>query len=139
MPHDVRYAVRQLRKSPSFAFAAIFTLALGIGANTSIYQLLDTLLFRTLPVHDPGRLMRVVLLEGGRPVDFSYPAYRELASRQQVADGLLATSDSPLHAAILRGRGPARTVNTVLVTANYFRLLGVNATAGRVFTMAETM
>ncbi len=137
MWHDLRYAARQLRKSPVFTAAAILTLTLGIGANTAIYQVLDALLFRALPVRDPTRLVRITLLEDGKPAAFNYPAYLDLAARQQAAEGLFATSDYPLHAAILRGRGQAHPVNAVLATAAYFQVLGVSAPVGRVFTPAD--
>src|SRR5262249_25794920 len=94
-------------------------------------------LFRSLPVHEPARLVRVILLEGGKPRNFSYPAYRDFAAAQQVAAGVFATSDYPLHAATLRGRGQARTVNALLVTAHYFHVLGVSARVGRIFAEAD--
>jgi putative ABC transport system permease protein len=125
MPSDAVYAVRQLRRSPAFAAAAILTLALGIGANATIYQVLDAILFRTLPVKNPAQLVKIAPW-------LSYADYRAIAA-QPVFDGALATSDFPLHAAILRGRGQARTVNAVIVTADYFRVLGISAHAGRVF------
>src|SRR5579859_4267387 len=127
MGHDFACAMRQLRKGPAFAAAAILTLALGIGANTSIFQMLDALLLRPLPVRDPQRLVRVQAFENGKPGNFSYPVYRELAARQQVAAAVFATSDYPLHAAILRGRGGARTINVVLASGGYFETLGVVA------------
>ena len=137
MLRSVAYALRQLRRSPGFASAAILTLALGIGANTAIYQVLDAVAFRSLPIREPHRLFLVRLLENGKPQNFSYSAYRELAARQQVAAGMLAVSDYPLHAAILRGRGPARIINAVLATGNYFQVLGVDARRGRVFTETD--
>jgi predicted permease len=137
MPHDLACALRQLRKGPGFVLAAVLTLALGIGANASIFQVLDALLFRPLPVRDPERLVRVQPLENGKPANFSYPVYRELAARQQVAEAIFATSDYPLHAAILRGRGAARTINVVLASGGYFDALGVAAGLGRVFTEAD--
>jgi predicted permease len=137
MLQDLTYALRQLRRSPGFAGAAILTLALGIGSNAAIYQVLDAVVFRSLPVRDPQRLVRLQLLENGKPLNFSYPLYREMAARQQVATGMFAVSDYPLHAAVLRGRGPARTVNAVLVTGGYFPVLGVAARSGRVFTPAD--
>ncbi|MBZ5624392.1 MAG: ABC transporter permease [Acidobacteriia bacterium] len=137
MAQDFAYALRQLRESPGFALAAIFTLALGIGSNAAIYQVLDAVRFRSLPVRDPQSLVRLALLENGKPLNFSYPLYREMAARQQVSSGMFATSDYPLHAAVLRGRGPARTVNAVLVTGGYFAVLGVQARLGRVFTEAD--
>jgi len=89
-----------------FTAAAILTLGLAIGANTAIYELLDAVVFRTL--------------------------FPELAAQQEAA-GLFATGDYPGHAAILRGRGPAHTVNAVIVTANYFRVLA--SAVGQSITM----
>jgi putative ABC transport system permease protein len=136
MPSDAVYAVRQLRRSPAFAAAAILTLALGIGANAAIYQVLDAVLFRVLPVKDPARLVKVTPFRDGKPKAFSYTDYRAIAA-QPVFDGALASSDFPLHAAILRGRGQARTVNTVIVSAGYFQVLGIAAHTGRVFGEAD--
>lgn len=137
MLQDIAYALRQFRRSPGFAVAAILTLALGIGANAAIYEVLDAVVFRSLPVKDPERLVRIQLLENGKPQSFGYPVYREMAARQQVAEGMFAVSNYPLHAAILRGRGPARTVNAVLATGAYFDLLGVAARTGRTFSEAD--
>jgi predicted permease len=134
---DLAYALRQLRRNPGFAAAAILTLALGIGANAAIYQVLDAVVFRGLPVRDPASLVQIQLLENGQPIHVSYPFYRELAARQQVLDGLFAVSDFPLRQAVLRGRGSFRAVKGAIVTGNYFRVLGVNARAGRVFTTGD--
>src|SRR5579875_2995642 len=99
---DLRFAARQLRKSPAFALAAILTLALGIGANTAIFSLLDQALLRSLPVRNPKQL---VILEatpwdvwngdsdsegGDAAAYFSYPMYRDLAQQNKVFDGLIA-------------------------------------------------
>jgi predicted permease len=137
MPSDAVYAVRQLRRGPAFATAAILTLALGIGANTAIYQVLDSLMFRSLPVRDPARLVRLDLVEDGKPRTFSYSEYRDLAARQHAAEGMLAVSDFPLRAAILRRQGQTRTVNAAIVTAGYFHVLGVPAAIGRTFDDAD--
>jgi predicted permease len=134
---DLAYACRQLRRNPAFAAAAVLTLALGIGANAAIYQVLDAVLFRALPVRDPASLVEVQLIENNRPIHVSYPLYRELAARQQVLDGLFAVSDAPLRQAVLRGHGSLRAVKGSIVSGNYFRVLGVNARAGRVFTEAD--
>ena len=131
---DLTYALRQLRRNPGFAAAAVLTLALGIGANAAIYQVLDAVAFRSLPVRDPASLVQIQLLENNRAIHISYPFYRELAARQQVLDGLFAVSDLPLRQAVLRGRGSFRAVTGSIVTGNYFRTLGVAARAGRVFT-----
>jgi len=101
MLNYLRFAVRQLRKSPAFTLAAISTLALGIGANTAIFSLLDQALLRALPVRDAQRL---VLLEntgtawrGNTSINggtvaayFSYPMYKDLRDRNTVFDGLIA-------------------------------------------------
>lgn len=130
MPNDATYALRQLRRSPAFTAAAIATLALGIGANAAIYAVFDTVLLRPLPVRDPARLVRVAR-------GFTYSDFRALAGAQSVTEGMFATSDFPLHAAILRGRGQARTVNAVIASGDYFRVLGVEAAMGRVFMGAD--
>src|ERR1017187_1988343 len=134
LSQDLSYALRQLRRNPGFAAAAVLTLALGIGANAAIYQVLDAVVFRSLPVRDPASLVQIQLLENGRPIHISYPFYRELAARQQALGGLFAVSDFPLRQAVLRGRGAFRAVKGSIVTGNYFRVLGVNARAGRIFT-----
>src|SRR5271154_3408483 len=98
MLEDLRFALRQLRKSPGFAVTAIVTLALGIGANTAIFSLLDQALLRSLPVRDPQQL---VVLQGtgdawegsshnsggGIESYFSYPMYKDLRDRNQAFDG----------------------------------------------------
>jgi len=137
MLQDFIFGLRQLRRNPGFAAAAILTLALGIGSNAAIYQVLDAVLFRSLPVHDPQGLVRVQLLADGRPQDMSFPSYRELAARQSVASGMFAVSNYPLHAAILRGRGTARTVNAALVSGQYFTTLGVSSQRGRPLSEAD--
>src|SRR5512138_3058416 len=119
MPNDAVYAVRQLRGSPVFTAAAVLTLALGIGANTAIYQVLDAILFRPLPVRDPARLVQVHLVQNGEPRNFSYPEFRDFAAQSTAADGMIAISDFPLHAAILRGHGQAHPVKTVIVSPEY--------------------
>ena len=71
---DLRYAVRQVKRSPGFAALAVLSLGLGIGANTSIFSALNSVLFRPLPVADPGR---VVMLSRGISANFSYPDFQD--------------------------------------------------------------
>ncbi len=144
---DLRYALRQLRKSPVFAATAILTLALGIGANTAIFSLLDQALLRSLPVHDPQQL---VILEGtgkawsghasswggDEEAYFSYPMYRDLRDRNQSFDGLIATTSTEVN---LTHTGASEMVNTEIVSGNYFSVLGVQPALGRLFTQAEDM
>ena len=142
---DLRYALRQLRRSPGFAVTAILTLALGIGANTSIFSLLDQALLRSLPVRDPQQL--IVLKgtgdawtgstsnSGGDDSDyFSYPMYKDLRDQNKVFDGLIGTS--PFTAGFSRGSN-SQVLNTELVTGNYFNVLGVQPALGRVFSQSD--
>src|SRR5215471_11126318 len=122
---DVLFAFRQLRAAPGFAAAAILTLALGIGANLAIYQVLDAVLFRDLPVGDPARLVQVQLLESNDPQRVSYPLYREMAAHQQVLDGMFAVSSVELPT--------PQGAKGFLASGTYFRTLGVAARIGRAF------
>src|SRR5262250_1548157 len=97
---DIRYALRQLRKNPGFTLVATVTLALGIGANTAIFTVLDAVLLKMLPVHDPQQLVVVGdpssanNRSNGTPQTniFSYPLYRELRDRNSVFSGLCAAA-----------------------------------------------
>jgi putative ABC transport system permease protein len=141
--HDIRYALRQLRKSPGFAAVAVITLALGIGANTAIFGLLDQALLRSLPVKEPERL---VILEyaGGfsghtrsRTDDkfyFSYPMYRDLRDRNSVFSGLIATVEAQ---AGVQWHNQPELVSAELVSGNYFDVLGVQPALGRLLVQSD--
>src|SRR5580704_782324 len=100
---DLRFAMRQLRKSPVFTLVAVITLALGIGANTAIFTLLDQALIRSLPVSHPEQLVRLrytgespghTSVYGGDDKDFySYPMYRDLRDKNSVFSGLAANDE----------------------------------------------
>jgi len=144
---DLRFALRQLRRSPGFAVTAVLTLALGIGANTAIFSLLDQALLRSLPVRDPQQL---VILEGtgkaweghtsnfgaGEETSFSYPMYKDLRDHNQAFQGLIATSPASIsfvHA------GSSQLTDAELVSGNYFTMLGVEPALGRLFTQSEDL
>ncbi len=144
--NDLAYALRQLRRSPGFAVTAVLTLALGVGANTAIFSLLDQALLRSLPVRDPQQL---VVLEGtGKAWEghssshgqdheeesFSYPMYRDLRNRNQAFTGLIATA--PADIGVVRGSN-SQLSRAELVSGNYFQVLGVQPALGRLFTQAE--
>ena len=139
---DVRYALRQLRKSPGFTTVAVLTLGLGIGLNSAIFTLFDALTLRPLPISDPHAVVNVyqrVQDEAGNYRSFSYPEYVALRQSNAVFSGLIAYSWIPAEIVT-----PTRsTVNGaeeshgLLVTANYFALLGGEAALGRTFLTEE--
>src|SRR6266567_2896780 len=141
---DVRYAVRMLVKSPAFTTVAVLTLALGIGANTAIFSLVNAVLLKMLPVQDPGQLVVVgdPLLVHNRSFGdprvelFSHPLYRELAADNQVFSGMLASGEAHrLKVALGDGASAfSGDVTGFLVSGNYFSLLGVNSFLGRTIT-----
>lgn len=136
---DLRYTIRSLTKSPGFTLVVALTLALGIGANTAIFSLLDQVLLRLLPVERPDEL---VLLDGpgafaGRTMNnqtFSYPMYRDFRDRNQVFAGMLARFPTAL---TLNADGRAERVQAELVSGNYFQVLGVRPVIGRGFTQED--
>src|SRR5579863_221522 len=128
---DVRYGVRQLRRSPGFTSVALITLALGIGANTAIFSLIDAALLKMLPVRDPEQLVQLKSVNPGSPVDdqFSYPAYKTFRGRTQVFAGALAFRRMRNIDFEVDGRGGL--ANGQFVSGNYFSVLGVRAIEGR--------
>jgi predicted permease len=141
LAQDVLYACRGLRKSPVFSAVAVVSLALGIGANTAIFTLVDQLILKLLPVQDPEQ---VVLLRGrGRHYGgnnginaTSYPMYQDLRDRNQVFRGMMCRYGS---AFAIGTEGRSEVVGGEFVSGNYFPLLGVRAAAGRVFTAGDDL
>src|SRR5882724_1967934 len=136
---DIRLAVRTLRKSPVFACVAILSLALGIGANTAIFTLMDQELLRMLPVQHPEQL---VMLDQQGPTQgsvendnsFSYPMYKDFRDHSPVFSGVLARF--PLSISVSY-RGQTERAAGDLVSGNYFEVLGVRALIGRAFTQED--
>ncbi len=143
---DVRYAFRQIQQKPGFASLVIITLALGIGANTAIYSLLDQALLRRLPVQQPDRLVMLryfgsntghVSSYGGDDLNyFSYPMYRDIRDRNSVFAGVIATDAVQVG---VQWRNQAEVVSGELVSGNYFDVLGVNPAAGRLFVASDDL
>ena len=94
LPQDIRFALRQLRKSPGYALVAIITLALGIGANTAIFLLTYSVLLKSLPVPHPSQLIRYTFRKGESEIGLSYRQYQALQKQQSIATGLFAWSDA---------------------------------------------
>ena len=132
---DVRFGARMLARNPGFTAVAIMTLALGIGANTAIFSVVQAVLLRGLPFKDPARLVRVneSVSKGGRsPV--AYPNYLDWRAQNRVFDEMAAFGDCEM---ILSGKDKADRVLCEQVSDTYFPLLGVTATLGRTFTPEE--
>jgi len=129
---DLRYAARQLRKNPGFTAVVVFTLALGIGANTAIFSVVDAVLLKSLPVKKPEQLYQIAhagtrgVMEGN-----NFPFFEHLRDHSQSFDGLLAFNPNPWKVTI---DGNTEIVSGQVVTGNYFSVLGVDALLGRVLT-----
>jgi hypothetical protein len=133
---DIRYALRQLRKSPGFTVVAVLTLALGIGANSAMFSVVDAVLLRPLPFHDPNRLVAVKTTEPGRNDDIgvSYPSFLDWRSQNHVFEGLSVFREDDF---TLTGRAEAAHLRGAVVSANIFSVLGVRPEVGRDFTAEE--
>ena len=145
---DLRYALRQLRKSPGFTLTAIITLALGIGANTAIFTLVQGILLRRLPVNDPKQLYRIgdnddCCVEGGFPGDasetgdftiFSTDLYQYLRNGTPEFEQLAAMQAGTAMWSVRHGNALAKPLRGEFVSGNYFSTLGLSAYTGRTFS-----
>jgi predicted permease len=148
---DIRYGLRQLRKAPGFTITAVVTLALGIGANTAIFTLVQGILLRSLPVTDPSRLYRIgdnddCCVEGGFPGDasdtgdftiFSTDLYQYLNSNTPEFEQLAAVQAGQWTWSVRRGNAPAKPLHGEFVSGNYFGTLGLGAYMGREFSDSD--
>src|SRR5215813_1492505 len=133
--HDLRFGVRRLIKTPGFALIAILSLALGIGANTAVFSLVNIILFRPLPVSNPEEVFSVsVIGKDGQFAAFSYPNYLDFRDRNEVLSGLLASRFMGLS---LSRNGNNEKIWGNLVSGNYFDVLGVKPALGRTFLPEE--
>lgn len=135
--HDLRYAARLQRKNPAFTIVAVIALALGIGANTAIFSVVNTVLLRPLPYKDPERLVMVWedASKHGYPRDTPAAAnFVDWRDQNQVFEGIAAIADENFN---LTGSGEPERLEGRRVSANLFPLLGVEPQLGRVFTAAE--
>ena len=140
---DIRYGLRMLRKNPGFTAVAVITLALGIGANTAIFTLVDAVMIKRLPVADPGQLYRLGdnnnccemtgTQNGGSFVLYPYPLYKDLRDRTTEFSELAAFTPSLTDLSVRRSHvtSPAEPYSGELVSGNYFTMFGVSAFAGR--------
>jgi len=135
---DLRYAIRMLRLNPSFAAVAILSLALGIGANTAIFELLDAVVIRTLPVQSPQQLASIREIHGGRigstvarQKNFSYALWQQIQQQQKGFSGIAAWSTETFD---LGQGGEAHYVQGMWVSGSFFRTLGIRPVLGRLLT-----
>src|SRR6266851_4446190 len=138
---DLRFATRMLRKSPGFTAAVVLTLALGIGANTAIFTLIDVVMLKSLPVANPKQLYRlgdnnsccvmVGTQEGGSFVLYSYALYENLRDHTPEFSELAAFEPWTSDLGVRRNGSTAEPYRGEFVSANYFNTLGVRAFAGR--------
>jgi macrolide transport system ATP-binding/permease protein len=136
LPRDLRLSIRVLAKSPGFVLVAVLSLALGIGANTAIFSVVNTLLLKTLPVHEPRQLAGLYPVSRGSSSysSFSYLNYRDFRDRSRTFSGLMAYGLNPLN---LSTGGHAERIWGNLATANYFSVLGIHPERGRFFLPEE--
>ena len=139
MIQDLRFGVRMLLKHPGFAVVAVLSLALGIGANTAIFTLIDAVLIKSLPVKSPEQLVVLNALFPQGERNFSYPMYEQIRARTQVFSGVLTALDGTTRLVM---NGPESSNQTgdaevQLISGNYFQVLGINAFIGRTLTDAD--
>ena len=148
MLNDIKYGFRMLLKKPAFTLIAVLSLALGIGANTAIFSLLDAVLLKSLPVQQPDRL---VLFGKGESQGltnefpdgscdlFSYPFYRQVQQSSDVFSGVasLLSIEWTVHGFVNYGASDIEQLKVQLVSGTYFPVLGVNAHLGRVLSDAD--
>lgn len=132
---DVRYGARMLRKNPGFTLVAVLTLALGIGANSAIFSVVNAVLLRPLAFRDPGKLCLVTeSLPSFPSLGPSFQNYVDFRDQAKSFEGLAAVHIDRLN---LTGRGDPERLSAQMATANLFPLLGVNAIEGHTFTSDE--
>ena len=130
---DVRYGLRCLRKSPGFTAVAVLTLALGVGANTAIFSIVNGVLLRSLPYREPNRLVRIFFNRPGvglRDVTFSKPELDDLRDRAGVFEEVSAIGGG---SANLTGAKQPERLEFVLIGFDYFRMLGATPQIGRLY------
>lgn len=139
---DANYGMRAMLRSPGITIVALLSLALGIGANTAIFSLMDAVMLRPLPVNEPEQLVLFGNgtdsgISDGFPNEdlFSYPFYREMQRKNQVFTDLAAvfSMNHRIHG-FVEGRSEAEPMNIQLVSGTYFPMLGVHAMIGRTLT-----
>src|SRR5215212_3414307 len=135
--NDLRFALRQLRKTPGFTFIAVLTLALGIGANTAIFSVIYAVLLQPLPYPQGERIVILTETDSNQPqISVSYPDYVDWKRDQTVFDALAVSRRESFNLSGLDNRAPEQ-ISGGLVTASFFKVIGLSPQLGRVFTEEE--
>jgi predicted permease len=138
LAHDVRHALRRLRKARGFTAAVLATLALGIGANTAIFSIVNAVLLRPLPFEEPDRLVRIFTLPpGGTPNDLSPGKFYDWQRDARSFEGMALYQCCGLKELALTGTGTARAVRGIAVSADFFEVVRARPALGRVFRQEE--
>jgi len=139
LAQDLRHGVRMLRKNPGFTAVAVLTLALGIGANTAIFSVIDAVLFRPLPVNAPQELIDLYSATPGEMFEYAplaYPDYIDFRDNNKTFSGLLGFAPNFL---ALERNGESEMISVEAVSGNYFDVLGVKPVLGRTFDAAQVI
>jgi putative ABC transport system permease protein len=135
--NDIRFAIRQLRKSPAFTIIAVLTLGLCIGANTAIFSVINAVLLRPLPYPEANRLVIVSESDSDQPnISVSFPDYLDWQKENRVFESLSISRRESFNLSGIPGRQPEQ-VSGALVTAGFFKVIGLAPQIGRVFTEEE--
>lgn len=135
--NDLRFALRQLRKSPGFTLIAVLTLALGIGANTAIFSVIYAVLLRPLPYPEADRIQIITESDPNQPqISVSFPDYVDWKRDNTVFEQIAISRRESFNLSGLQGRAPEQ-VSGGIVTANFFKVIGLKPQIGRVFTEEE--
>src|SRR6266850_6773318 len=140
MVNDLRYALRQLRKDPGFTVVAVLSLALGIGANTAIFGVINGVLLRTLPYRDPDRLAilwKTVPKKNIQEDWTSYPTFKDWRDQNHVFEDMALVFRPEAAQVVLTGNDRPERIQGAKVSANFFSVMGVSPVLGRSFSPDE--
>src|SRR5581483_635532 len=134
---DLRYGMRTLRRNPGFTLIALLSLALGIGANTAIFSMIDVMMLKAMPVQHPEELalFSISQLDRDPSLSFSFPLVERFQANKEVFSGVVASAGGGrMHMKISDNGDQSDLVRPDRVTGNFFNVLGINPVFGRVFT-----
>jgi len=134
---DIRYALRQMRKSPAFTAVVVLTLALGIGANASVFSVLNAVVLRPLGFENAGRLVGITSLKDGKPVGTSAPDVRDFAAQNQTFEKMAVYDEWRKNVSASAGGGNAEELLVGLAPRELFESFGVRPIVGRLFSAED--